>query len=307
PLAAAIVRAAAERGVDPSASACEGTPSTTPGLGVEANVGGRRYRLGAHAFVAQWHPSLAPPDELDGETLVWLADERRPLARIHFRDRLRDEARDVVDTLAARGLRVHLLSGDRPASARTVARELAIEHVAAGAGPADKLEYVRALQREGRRVAMIGDGVNDAPVLAAADVSVAVGEATSLARTAASVVLLGGSLRELSALHALALRTRRVIRQNLGWAFAYNVAAIPAAALGWVPPWLAALGMTASSLLVVLNALRLIPGTPRPARAVVHATSRADAIDTAQPTQVAHDRRIAEPTRAPAHDAAAHA
>jgi Cu2+-exporting ATPase len=92
-------------------------------------------------------------------------------------------------------------------------------------------------------------------------VSVAVGEATSLARTAASVVLLGGSLRELTALHALALRTRRVVRQNLGWALAYNAAAIPAAALGWVPPWLAALGMTTSSLLVVLNALRLIPGS----------------------------------------------
>src|SRR5690606_13461388 len=145
--------------------------------------------------------SLAAPDDLDGETLVWLVDEQRPIARIHFRDRLRDEAREVVDTLAARGLRVHLLSGDRPASAHAVARELAIGRVVADAGPADKLHYVRALQRDGRRVAMIGDGVNDAPVLAAADVSVAVGEATSLARTAASVVLLGGSLRELAALH----------------------------------------------------------------------------------------------------------
>ncbi|HLT27582.1 MAG TPA: heavy metal translocating P-type ATPase [Zeimonas sp.] len=272
PLAAAILRAAKAHGIDPQADAGEPTPASAPGLGVEALVRGRRYRLGSHAYVSQWHPSIALPAEYDGDTLVWLVDERRPIARLHFRDRLRDEARAVVDTLAARGLRVHLLSGDRAASAGAVARELAIEEVAAEAGPSDKLEYVRALQRDGRRVAMVGDGVNDAPVLAAADVSVAVGEATSLARTAASVVLLGGSLRELVELHALASRTRRVVRQNLGWALGYNAIAIPAAALGWVAPWLAALGMTASSLFVVLNALRLIPGTrggtkPSPAHA----------------------------------------
>ncbi len=282
PLATAIVRAAADEGLAPTANAHDDMPTTTPGLGVEARVDGRRYRLGSHAFAAQWHPSLALPEELDGETLVWLVDERGPLARIHLRDRLRDEAREVVDALAARGLQLHLLSGDRPASARAVAQRLAIERFAADAGPADKLEYVRGLQRAGRRVAMIGDGVNDAPVLAAADVSVAVGEATSLARTAASVVLLGGSLRELAALHELARRTRRIVRQNLGWALGYNAVAIPAAALGWVPPWLAALGMTASSLLVVLNALRLIPATRGLARpAVAAAAAKAGSIPTA--------------------------
>ncbi len=285
PLAAAILRAAEDANVAPLHT--DAPPLTAPGLGVEATIDGRRYRLGAQRWVAEWHASLGAADA-DAElavspspfplhpslpsplhpsplSIVWLVDDQRPIARLHLRDRLRDEAREVVDALVARGLRVHLLSGDRDASVRAVASELAIEHVRAEAAPDDKLEYVRGLQREGRRVAMIGDGINDAPVLAAADVSVAVGAASSLARTAASVVLLGASLRELVALHALAQRTRRVVRQNLGWALVYNAAAIPAAALGWVPPWLAALGMTGSSLLVVLNALRLIPGARRAA------------------------------------------
>ncbi|MDT3678359.1 MAG: heavy metal translocating P-type ATPase [Burkholderiaceae bacterium] len=274
PFATAILRAAEDANVAPLHT--DAPPVTTPGLGVEAAVDGRRYRLGSARWVAEWHPSLAADEAAGGpesatspspfpSSTILLVDDRRLLARLHLRDRLRGEAREVVDALAARGLRVHLLSGDRSASAQAIADELAIAHVRAEAAPDDKLEYVRALQREGRRVAMIGDGINDAPVLAAADVSVAVGAASSLARTAASVVLLGGSLRELVALHALAQRTRRVVRQNLGWALVYNAAAIPAAALGWVPPWLAALGMTTSSLLVVLNALRLIPGSKRAA------------------------------------------
>lgn len=286
PLAAAIVHAAESAGG--AAARTDASPITAPGLGVEASIDGRRYRLGARRWVAEWHPRLADDDATPGApapspvSIVWLVDERRPIARISLRDRLRDEAQQVVDALAAHGLRVHLLSGDRAPNVHAVARELGIGRFAAEAGPADKLDYVRALQRDGRRVAMIGDGINDAPVLAAADVSVAVGQATSLARTAASVVLLGSSLNELVALHRLARRTRRVVRQNLGWALAYNAAAIPAAALGWVPPWLAALGMTTSSLLVVLNALRLIPAvrpqtaspTPAPAaprRAAAHA------------------------------------
>ncbi len=279
PLASAILHAAQE--ADRTALHADAPPVTVAGFGVEATIRGRRYRLGAQRWVAEWHPSLAGDDAASWASAaapvaspfalpasprsqVWLVDEHRPIARLHFDDRLRDEAREVVEAIAARGLRVHLLSGDRAAGAAAVARELGIEHVAAEATPADKLAYVRALQCDGRRVAMIGDGINDAPVLAAADVSVAVGQASTLARTAASIVLMGASLRELVALQALASRTRRVVRQNLGWAFAYNAVAIPAAAIGWVPPWLAALGMTASSLLVVLNALRLIPAA-RPA------------------------------------------
>ncbi|MCO5107806.1 MAG: heavy metal translocating P-type ATPase [Burkholderiaceae bacterium] len=252
-----------------------GERETVPGMGVEGVVDGRRYRLGSAAFVAAWHPALAetaeaadPADpQAAGDTTVWLVDADAPIARFHFRDRLRDEAREVCETLAAAGLRLHLLSGDRGAAVAQVAGALGIEAAQADASPQLKLEYVRSLQQRGRRVLMVGDGINDAPVLAAADVSVAVGRATSLARTAAAVVLLGQSLNDLPALRSLALRTRSIVRANLGWALAYNAVAIPAAALGWVPPWLAAIGMSTSSLLVVLNALRLIPAA-RAGRAV---------------------------------------
>ena len=277
PLAEAIRRAGGDAA---QAQPAPGERETVPGMGVEGDVDGRRYRLGSAAFVANWHPALAqrdrPPGHGDaqpvGDTLAWLVDADAPIARLHFRDRLRDEAREVCDSLAAAGLRLHLLSGDRGPAVARVAEALDIEAAVADASPQRKLEYVHALQAEGRRVLMVGDGINDAPVLAAADVSVAVGHATSLARTAAAVVLLGQSLTDLPALRALALRTRAIVRANLGWALAYNVVAIPAAALGWVPPWLAAIGMSTSSLLVVVNALRLIPAT-----ATGVAAARADA------------------------------
>jgi len=301
PLAAAILRAAEDAGGAPLQT--DAPPVTSAGLGVEAAVGGRRYRLGAQRWVAEWHASLGSVSHPAPLSAVWLVDEHRPLARIHLRDRLRPEARGVVAALAAQGLRLHLLSGDCEASVRAVASELAITHFVSDADPAGKLACVRALQADGRRVAMIGDGVNDAPVLAAADVSVAVGEASSLARTAASVVLLGGSLRELLALHRLARRTRRIVRQNLGWALAYNAAAIPAASLGWVPPWLAALGMTASSLLVVLNALRLIPaaGAKERGAAAVHADTFAAASTAAEREMQRANERETQHARAAAH------
>ena len=138
-----------------------------------------------------------------------------------------------------------------------VARQLSIDIAHARQTPEDKLAYVRGLQREGRRVAMVGDGINDAPVLAGADVSIAIGTGAALAQRAADVVLTGGSLSRLATALSLARRTRAVVRQNLGWALAYNVLALPAAVMGWVPPWMAALGMSLSSLAVTLNALRL--------------------------------------------------
>ena len=295
PLADAIRRAA---GGTAQAPVAPGECETVPGLGVEGVVDGLRYRLGAAAFVAAWHPGVAQTgaDPTDaGDTLVWLASRDAPVARLHFRDRLRDEARQVCDTLAAAGLRLHLLSGDRDAAVAQVAGALGIESAVADASPARKLEYVRGLQAQGRRVLMVGDGINDAPVLAAADVSVAVGQATSLARTAAAVVLLGRSLDELTALRTLALRTRSVVRANLGWALAYNLLAIPAAAAGWVPPWLAAIGMSTSSLLVVLNALRLIPATGRGATPPAVVTPGAEPEATAAPPGVAPPTVAAHP------------
>ncbi|MFA7665518.1 MAG: heavy metal translocating P-type ATPase [Burkholderiaceae bacterium] len=265
PVAAAIRQAAA--GLDiPIAS----QPRTVQGFGVQAVIDGHGWRLGSRAFAgelpANTGGTTAPRPDADadpGDTEVWLADESGAVARLRLRDTLRPEAAEVVATLATRGLQLHLLSGDDPATVARVAERLGIVTHRGGARPDDKLAYVAALQQAGRKVVMVGDGVNDAPVLAAADVSVAVGEASSLARTAAGVVLLGRQLTDLCTLLTLATDTRRIVRQNLGWAMAYNTLAIPAAAIGWVPPAVAAIGMSASSLLVAMNALRLLPRAER--------------------------------------------
>ena len=172
-------------------------------------------------------------------------------------DALRDEARGLVELLRARRVRVHLLSGDEPAVAERVAQALGIRHVRARATPEMKRAYVRELQSRGARVAMVGDGINDAPVLAQADVSVAMGGGADLAQISADAVLLSDSLDDLAAAVTLARRTRRVIAQNLGWALAYNLVAVPLAFAGLVTPLLAGIGMSASSLVVVGNALRL--------------------------------------------------
>ncbi len=228
-------------------------------------MGARRLRLGSRAFVAEWAPlpPLAPPQG----TEVWLAEPGRVLARMELHDTLRPRARETLAALRRAGLQAHLLSGDHQAAVESVARQLDIERICAGASPSGKLDYVRKLQAGGARVLMVGDGINDAPVLAAADVSIAVGQATALARTSADAVLLSSDLRMVDRLLALARTTRRIIVQNLAWASAYNLTAIPAAALGWVPPWLAAVGMSASSLLVVGNALRLRISAPSAAAA----------------------------------------
>ncbi|MEN9316334.1 MAG: hypothetical protein RIS35_2727, partial [Pseudomonadota bacterium] len=198
-----------------------------------------------------------------GRSEVWLVERGRPIARFELLDTLRAEARETVDLLHAKGLAVHLLSGDHAAAVDACARTLGIPSARAQASPADKLDYVRELQAKGRRVLMVGDGVNDAPVLAAADASLAVGHATALAKTAADAVLLSSDITMVSRLIGLARQTRRIIVENLWWATAYNLIAIPAAAMGWVPPWLAAIGMSGSSLLVVGNALRLRIASPR--------------------------------------------
>ena len=137
------------------------------------------------------------------------------------------------------------------------AQQLGLQHWRAEALPEDKLAYVKALQQQGRIVAMVGDGINDAPVLAGAQVSIAMSEGADVAQAAADMVMLGGRLLTLADGVALARKTQHIIRQNLGWALSYNLIAIPAAALGHVTPWMAGIGMSVSSLLVVLNALRL--------------------------------------------------
>ncbi|MBM3392708.1 MAG: heavy metal translocating P-type ATPase [Betaproteobacteria bacterium] len=233
------------------------------GQGVEASIAGRRCRLGRPAFVAALHgqpvPAAAQALLQTGDTCVALADASGWLAFFSCGDEVREDAAELVRGLKASGCRVSLLSGDAPEAVRQVAARLGIEAAHGGMTPQDKHDHLVALQAAGAIVAMVGDGVNDAPVLAQAQVSVAMGGGTELARNQADIVLLGDQIgRLLDGVH-LARRTQRIVRQNLGWAFAYNVSAIPLAMLGWITPWMAGVGMSASSLLVVVNALRLLP------------------------------------------------
>lgn len=170
---------------------------------------------------------------------------------------MRPESAPLIADLLAGGKKVILLSGDSPAVARRVAATLGISDVRAGVTPQGKHDCVKALQSAGAVVAMVGDGVNDAPVLAQAQVSVAMGGGAQLARTQADFVLLSENLDHLR--HGLhrAIKTLLVIRQNLWWSFAYNIVALPLAIAGYITPWMAGIGMSASSLLVVLNSLRI--------------------------------------------------
>ncbi|MBD3894778.1 cadmium-translocating P-type ATPase [Halomonas sp. ML-15] len=234
-----------------------------PGLGLEGDIGGQRYRLGKPAFAAPEH-GLEPPS--DGQWLL-LATDDKPLAWFALRDHLREDAAATVAGLKAQGLAVSLLSGDTPASVSALAAQLGIDDWQAGASPEDKLAHIEARQAAGEQVIMVGDGINDVPVLAGADVSIAMNGATDLARTSADAVLLSPRLGRIVEAIELTRATRRIIRQNLIWSVCYNATALPIAALGVVPPWVAALGMSASSLVVVGNALRLTrmqPASPAP-------------------------------------------
>ncbi|MEW5893620.1 MAG: heavy metal translocating P-type ATPase [Pseudomonadota bacterium] len=224
-----------------------------PGQGVQGRVAGRLYRLGAPSYAAPGH---ALPATFGG-TVIALADATGPLAWFELGDELRPQAPALVEQLKALGLRLHLYSGDRPENVARMGRILGIDDARGGMLPADKLAVVRELQQQGAIVAMTGDGVNDAPVLAQAQVSIAVDQGAEAAQAAADMVLLSSELARLADGVRLARKTRRIIRQNLAWSLLYNVIAIPAAALGYVTPWLAGIGMSMSSLLVVLNAMRL--------------------------------------------------
>ncbi|MHA6493399.1 heavy metal translocating P-type ATPase [Pseudomonas borbori] len=228
-----------------------------PGLGLQGVVGERLLRIGQADFVSELSGQSAP--SIPGEQGQWLllGDTRGPLAWFVLDDRLRDDAPALLDACRARGWQVLLLSGDSSPMVGEVARQLGIEQARGGLTPDAKLAELRTLQQQGRRVLMLGDGVNDVPVLAAADISVAMGSATDLAKTSADAVLLSNRLGSLIQAFSLARRTRRIIVENLAWASLYNGLVLPFAAIGWITPIWAALGMSLSSLLVVLNALRL--------------------------------------------------
>jgi Cu2+-exporting ATPase len=230
-----------------------------PGAGVEGTLDGARYRIGRLGFVA----ALAGSRDAD-DAFTYLGREGEWLAEFEISDTLRPGAAAVVSRLQSMGLAVEIASGDHEAAVAAAARATGVSRHHARLTPDDKLALVRTIQGAGERVIMVGDGVNDAPVLAAASVSVAMGAGTSLAQTSADAVLMARELDALPESVAVARRTVGIIRQNLAWAVAYNVLALPLAALGYIPPWAAAIGMSASSLLVVANALRLRGGRPAP-------------------------------------------
>ncbi|HSD37187.1 MAG TPA: cation-translocating P-type ATPase [Rhodocyclaceae bacterium] len=228
------------------------------GAGVEAATGGHVYRLGSAAFA--WpHREIADQETTDG-IATFLADESGPVAILHFGESLREDAADSVSELHKLQVEVSVLSGDRDASVRAVAAQAGIADARGAQTPEAKLAVVTAWQSgEGvaQRIVMVGDGINDGPVLSRADVSIVMGSGAPLSQSDADLVLLSNRLADVPLAIAEARRMGRVVKQNIVWAAGYNVICVPLALFGLLPPWLAGLGMAGSSLLVVLNALRL--------------------------------------------------
>jgi Cu2+-exporting ATPase len=226
------------------------------GAGIEAHCGGLTYRMGSEKFCRELLASFpAMPD--DEHYWIGLCTQDEALAWIGLSDAVRKEAPEVIRRARSAGLTLELLTGDSSALGLKLAHELGIESVSIGQTPQQKMAHVRELQRGGAVVTMVGDGLNDAPVLGTADASFAVAGATDLARSQADFVIVGGDLHQVTQTLEKARRCRRIVRQNLMWALSYNISAIPLAALGYIPPWAAAIGMSLSSLLVVANSLRL--------------------------------------------------
>ncbi|HEX6260126.1 MAG TPA: cation-translocating P-type ATPase, partial [Woeseiaceae bacterium] len=238
------------------------------GQGVEAVVGcGERWRIGSPDYVAYLSGSRVLPGAVDAScTRVLLGNEKEIVAQFVIGDELRVDAAVTIAALHAAGFRIMIASGDSEAAVEAVGRRLNINEWHAEMLPRDKVSLVRELRGRGAKVIMVGDGVNDAPVLAAADASIALDAGTALARATADAIVLGKRLGSVLSGVRVAGMTRRIIRQNIAWAIAYNLAAVPLAASGMLAPWMAALGMSTSSLVVVLNALRLHRQSPHSAR-----------------------------------------
>jgi Cu2+-exporting ATPase len=215
--------------------------------------------MGRLQFCQSWMANTHVPALAAQSAQVHLCNHQGWLGSFAFREELRPDALETVQALQAQGLEVFLMSGDKAAAVNAVAKHMHLppSHVFGQCSPQEKLQRVKALQALGRRVAMVGDGFNDMPVLAGAHVSFAFGESVPLARVHADVVVQGQHLRAVAQTLTLAKRTRRVVMHNLVWAGVYNAVCVPLAFMGYLPPWLAGLGMALSSVVVVAYSLQL--------------------------------------------------
>jgi Cu+-exporting ATPase len=238
PLGQAVVAAAGVRGIE-MAEASDFT--ALAGVGVRATVAGRAVEVGRSK----------------GQPGVNVTIDGAPAGAIEIADAIRPEAAAAVRRLRAMRLEVWMLTGDRRETAEAIARQAGIDNVLAEVMPRDKVERIKQLQAAGRRVAMVGDGINDAPALAQADLGIAMGSGTDIAMEAGGIILMRGDLNRVAEALDLSRRTMRIIRQNLFWAFAYNTVGIPVAALGLLSPMIASAAMALSSVTVVSNSLRL--------------------------------------------------
>jgi len=254
PLSRALVEAAEQRS---ATNVNVETITHYVGQGLEGMIAGELYRIGSHAFVSALSGVGVAANEPNDMTCIYLGKASVWLARFDVSDALKPDAQAVITYFQSLGKQVILLSGDAPGIVRRMADTLGIDDAHGGILPQQKLEFVQQLQSQGARVVMVGDGMNDAAVLRAADVSFAMGSGAALAQSHADAVLLSAKLSSLIDAAEAAAACMTVIRQNLAWATLYNLVAIPAAAFGLLAPWMAGLGMSVSSAVVVINALRL--------------------------------------------------
>ena len=229
-----------------------------PGRGIEIRHQNLHYRLGNADFVRELHgANLDIPSEFAGKTVSVLGDAQGVIALFALEDSLRNDAKHLIDFLKQQGKTVLLLSGDRNDVVHNVATELGIDTALGNLSPEAKYDAVKRLQQQGAKVAMVGDGMNDGPVLSLADISVAMGKGAPISQARSDMVLISNDLRDLSYAVRITSKSLSLIRQNLGWAVLYNVIAIPAAMAGILAPWHAAIGMSLSSVIVVVNSLRI--------------------------------------------------